>query len=380
MSCGGGSGSDCQVGSLDCMCMPGQGCDPGLTCVGGFCRDDDGGTTGGGTASATASETQSPTSDPTSADSDPSATDSGVDTTTGSESGEDTMELKLDVGSASDLPIGRCTETGCKAVDMLFALDSSLSMSEEIQALAASQAFSAIIEDLEGLNCGNIEYRIGLTNDNDGGFIGWNGKPWFDSTEMTAQEIAAAFSAAANTVLGNGGTAIGCEHVLSSAADLLASDNTGFLRDDALLVLVLVTDVDDYGYYDQLGWEGCTGGLCPCNLLCATSGQPVQTIHDNLVALKGGDAAGVSAIVIAGDPSVPAGANFCGQPASCCGNGLECGQAHHAPRLWEFADLQTGSNGYTANICAGAQQVPAAIQDALENNIDLACQAFEPEG
>lgn len=75
------------------------------------------------------------------------------------------------------------------------------------------------------------------------------------------------------------------------------------------------------------------------------------------------------------------GLNSCQQPATCCGVGLgECAGAHHAPRLWEFADMQAGSNGFTGNICDGASEVPNLIGTALSDNIDLACQTFEPEG
>ena len=332
-------------------------------------------------SSTTGATSTDPTSEPT-----PQSTTAGpttsADITSSSDSGDDTSSIKLDVGDASDVPTGPCAETGCKRVDMLFAIDSSLSMVEEIEALSTSAAFSSIVTALDELNCGGIEYRIGLTNDNDGGWIGFGGDPWFDSTQMTADEITAAFSAAADTVLGNGGTGLGCEHVLSSATDLLANDDTGFLRPDALLVLVLITDVDDYGYYDQAGWDGCQGSLiCPCDSLCPMSGQPVETIQANLVALKDADENGVATVVVAGDPAVTEGTNLCSQPASCCGQGgLECAQALHAPRLFEFASLQVGTNGYTADICAGAQAVPAAIQDALQNDIDLACQSFQPEG
>jgi hypothetical protein len=342
---------ECSVGSEGCECTGGGACDPGLTCENGVCVDADG--TGGGPG---------PTS---------MTTDDGPATADGASSDDG---LILDVG-ASDLPIGPCKKTGCTQVDMLFALDSSLSMSEEIAALAASQAFAAIVQDLEELNCG-VEYRIGLTNDNDGGFISTAAVPWFDSNEMTADEIASAFTSSANTVLGNGGTAIGCEHVLSSSLATLALDTTGFLRPDALLVLVLITDVDDYGYYDQMGF----GGICD-GFLCTETPQPVTDIYDSLVTLKGGNPEGLATIVVAGDPEVTAGMNTCGQPATCCGVGLgECAEAHHAPRLWEFAGMQAGSNGFTGNICDGAGQIPVLIQDALTNNIDLACQTFEPEG
>ncbi len=342
---------DCPVGSEGCPCTDGGACDQGLSCQdGNICGDGSG-----------------PVSD----------TD-GPGSATSNDSDDETGGIKLDVGSA-DSTGNECTQSGCTQVDMLFAIDSSLSMSEEIAALSASQAFSAIVQDLAELNCGGIEYRIGLTNDNDGGFIGFgaNGNPWFDSMEMTSDEISSAFTAAAGTILGAGGTGIGCEHVLSSSLSTLALDTTGFLRQDALLVLVLITDVDDYGYYDQAGSGFCEG--LPVSL-CPVAPQPVDTIYNQLVTLKGGAEEGVAAIVVAGDPDVTEGMNFCGQPASCCGGGGECGQAHHAPRLYEFAGMQTGMNGYSGNICDGAAQVPLLIQDALTNNIDLACQTYEPEG
>lgn len=341
---------ECAVGSLDCGCTNGGACDPGLTCENGLCVDGDGNGTDDGP-------------NPTTMTSGPDTADSGTD-----------GGIKLDVG-ASDLPSGPCKETGCTQVDMLFAIDSSASMMAEINALAANQAFSAIVQDLEALNCG-VDYRIGLTNDNDAGFIGANGEPWFDSSEMTSDEIANAFTAAAATILPTGNTAIGCEHVLSSSLAALALDTTGFLRPDALLVLVLITDVDDYGYYDQMGF----GGFCD-SFLCTEMPQPVPDIYDSLVTLKGGNPAGLATIVVAGDPNVTEGMNTCGQPATCCGVGLgECAEAHHAPRLWEFAAMQAGTNGFTGNICDGAQEIPVLIQEALSNNIDLACQTFEPEG
>lgn len=374
-ACNGGA-EDCSIGSQGCSCTVGGACDPNLTCIDGTCVMVDCpvgsygcSCTGGGACDPGLSCIDDVCTD----DSDTDGTTPPNDSTADGDSGG----IKLDAGSG-DVNVGECNETGCTQVDMLFALDSSLSMSEEINALAASQAFSAIVQDLEELNCGGIDYRIGLTNDNDGGFIGLgaNGNPWFDSMEMGPDEIASAFTAAASSVLGGGGTAIGCEHVLGSSLSTLALDTSGFLRPDALLVLVLITDVDDYGEYDQVGFGG------PCDgFLCMETSQPVPQIYDQLVTLKGGDPEGLATIVVAGDPNVTEGTNTCGQPASCCGVGLgECAQAHHAPRLWEFAALQVGSNGYTGDICEGAAQVPLLIQDALDNNIDLACQTYEPEG
>jgi hypothetical protein len=366
VGCPSPEGADCPVGGLDCPCTQGGGCDGPLACLEGVCRLIGGNTDSSPTTTSTAGTSVSTTADTTSG--------STSLTGTGNESTE-TDGTKLDVG-VQDVATQPCVETGCRSIDLLFALDGTGSMDGEIEALAATNAFTKIVEALEDINCGDIEYRIGVTDDNDRGWVGAAGATWFDSMVMTPEEIADAFATAANSVLGSG-TAIGCEHVLNSAADLLGGDTTDFLRDDALLVLVLVTDVDDYGAYDQMGFGG------PCDgFLCTQSGADPQTIYDNLVSLKGGDPLALATIVVAGDPNVkPEGENTCQQPAVCCGVGLgECGEAFPAPKLYGFADLHEGMNGYTADICAADDQVPVAVEDALQNNVDLACQTFEPEG
>ena len=331
-------GTGCPVGAETCACTTGGACDPGLECLSGICVDPNSSPTGSGGASVGGS---GPGPGP---------------------------------GAGGGTP---CLE-GCKKIDMLFAVDHSASMQAEVNALAAQQAFTDVVNTLASINCGDIDFRIGLTDDNDRGFIvppNWNGSgPWFDSTEVSVGTIATNFEQAVQSLFSGPATPQGCEHVLSSATNLLVNDGTGFLRDDALLVIVLVTDVDDYGEYDQ--------GVVDCGAFgqfqgCTTPPPPLNTLHDMLLSLKNNEPAGLAAIVVAGDPNVQAGVNFCNQPASCCGP-LDCDEAFHADRLWAFAGLQSGSNGYVANICNGPQSVPAAVKDALENNIDLACQLYEP--
>ncbi|NVB42322.1 hypothetical protein G6O69_31155 [Pseudenhygromyxa sp. WMMC2535] len=349
----GGCAEECPVGAEGCACTGGGGCDLGLTCLSMTCVNagpnavDDAGDDVG---------------DEDEDEGENSSDDSSSDTE-GATTGP-----KLD--SMQDGDEGEPCDSGCKKVDMLFALDGSLSMIEEINALKATSAFLGIVETLEALNCGGIEYRIGVTGDDDNGWVvpnGWSDQnPWFDSETYSPSEIATHFQNAATIVGNSGGAALGCEHVLTTALNLLGNDDSQFMRDDALLVLVFMSDVDDYGEYDQLGGNTCGVG-------CNFGGQQVSVLYDTLVALKDGDPAGVSTIVIAGDPSVDAGENICGQPQSCA-------SAFHADRLYEFAGLQTGTNGFTADICSGANSVPQAVQAALTDNIDLACQEFTPEG
>ena len=263
---------------------------------------------------------------------------------------------------------------GCKAIDVLFALDHSGSMTEEIGALGATQAFTAVVDALAAVNCGDIDFRVGLTDDFTPAFVtpsGWQGaSPWFDSKQLSKSELVTSFNAAASQIFNQPSTPAGCEHVLSNAASLLTSDNTGFVRDEALLVLVLVTDVDDYGAYDQVSGNAC-------NLGCTMTPTNLMTVHSDLLGVKSNDDKALAAIVVAGDPSVNGGQNLCGQPGSCGCNGLDCG-VFHATRLYQFAGMLAGSNGVTANICNGPQTVPDAIKNAFSGNIDLACQQFEP--
>ena len=366
-ACGGGSADDCPVGSNGCSCTDGNGCDPGLSCFGGTCSPtsgDDDGSGSDGSATVTASASNSNSATQASADDDPTA-DDDADSTVGPSTTDSTGDgPKLDVGSGeTGLP-----GSGCQRVDMLFVLDSSGSMIDERQALAATDAFTSIVETLSGINGGGIEYRIGVSDDKDGGFESFGGDPWFDSTELTVDQMAIAFNGAVGQISGE--PPLGCEHVLTSAVDLLDGDATGFVREDALLVLVLVTDVDDYGAYDQ-------DGFCIDGLGCTTVPDPVAELTTRLVDdVKGGQMDGVAAIVVAGDPNVNAGVNFCNQPGSCGCAGGDCA-IFHADRLWDFTEM-LGANGYAADLCLTS--VPEAVETALTDSIDLACMNFEPEG
>jgi hypothetical protein len=321
---------NCTVGAEGCTCTNGGACDPGLQCLSDICVDPGGGTGGSGAGAG------------------------------GSGS-----------GGMDCVPDGE----GCQAVDVLFALDSSGSMSDENGALAATQAFQQIATTIDGINCGQVDYRIGVTSDYTPSFFvpsGWTGSaPWFDSQAMSGGEIAAAFTGAANQVMATGQTPTGCEHVLTNATSLVTTDNTGFVREGALLVLVLVSDADDYGEFDMVGNHSCTG------FGCTETSQTVQSLYDSLLALKGGEPAALATVIVAGDPSGTADFNnLCGQPGACTCDGVDC-PAYQASRLYDFAG-QVGTHGVTADICAGAASVPTAVEVAFATQIDLACQELEP--
>ncbi len=369
-----GAGS-CPVGSFECPCTVGGACDSGLTCIEDRCITVGVGTDAPPTTGGNGTTTSGNGTAGGSTEQPATSTTAGADTTEGERQTDD--GLVLDVGPPAT---GGTSAEGCQAIDVLFALDNSGSMAQERAALAATGSFTQVIVALEGLNGGGIDYRIGVTSADDHGFLvppGWiDPNPWFDSQVMTAMEVADAFNGATAQVGSLGDPPIGCEHVLTSATGLIGGDVTSFVRDDALLVLVLLTDVDDYAAYDQMGGNTCGVG-------CATPPPPLAGLVDTLVAAKNGQIEGVSAIVVAGDPNVQGGMNFCAQPGSCgCVEvfpGLFDCDVFHATRLWQFADL-LGGNGVTADLCAGPASVPLAIEAALTSSIDIACEGFDPEG
>jgi type IV secretory pathway VirB2 component (pilin) len=364
---------DCPVGSIGCPCTGGGTCDVDLSCVGEVCMDID---------NATMSSTVTATGTP----GDPTATTTGTggETSSTSDSGlfPDFGAFETDTGPVA----------GCRAVDMLFVLDASGSMAQERNALAAVSAFSQIIGTLEGINGGGINYRIGLTDDNDNGWYvpsTWvQPNPWFDKQEFDAQIIAGAFNGAVQQLGLAGGAPAGCEHVLTSGIDLLAGDTTGFVRENALLVLVLLTDVDDHGAYEQPGGFDCQALIdagypefVPEGCMQTPTGLDV--LESRLVDdVKGGVAESVAVIAIAGDPEADAGVNFCDQPGSCgCAPdpilGVNDCAVFHATRIGQFVD-DLGENGVFDDLCTG--NVPDTVRTVIESRVDQICMDYEPEG
>jgi hypothetical protein len=370
-ACSDTAGQDCAVGGNGCECTLGGTCDSDLVCVNGTCVDLSGGDGGTSNASNASNDATSQSSDPTTDPTDPDSTVDGTasDPTAGTMTGPGIL---LDVGS-NDTDI--TPKSGCTAIDLLFVLDGSGSMAEERAALGATNAFTQIIFTLEAINGGGVDYRIGVTDDDDHGFLvpaGWfDPNPWFDSNTLDPMAMAQSFNGAVQQVGAIGGATAGCEHVLSSGVDLLDGDLSGFVRPEALLVLVLVTDVDDYGAYDQMGGN-------TCGLGCTTPPPDLGGLLATLVALKGGQMDGIAAMVVAGDPNMAAGVNFCNQPGSCGCGAFDC-DVFHATRLYDFAGM-LGTNGIAADICGGPASVPNSVDTALNSQVDLACQMFEPEG
>lgn len=183
-----------------------------------------------------------------------------------------TLAAAGDEGTGSDRDLtGSCTQ-----LDVLFAVDNSGSTQKEQQALR--DAFAGFASDLGRIS---DDYRVGLVDGcsqtaalHTRGMTGpcdfAGGQPWIESTSPTAADE---FSCVANidsrdaACKGNDD-----EQPVTTAATALdpawsgaGRPNAGFARDDAMLVVIAITDEDEHPM---------------------PAADP-QTIHDRLVTAKG---------------------------------------------------------------------------------------------
>ncbi len=294
---------------------------------------------------------------------------------------------------------------GCQKVDFVFAIDASPSMQDEqTQLLAAFPGFMATMESTltaddfrilvldtdawpqytpvggngfceDGSCCASVcgndpannwcanepctpktgcqfELGAGKAEDedwNDCGFPG--GRRWLDASDA---DLAQDFECAARV----GGYGHYDEQqagaIVSSLSAMQQGSggcNEGFLRDDAVLVFVLITDEED-------GAETDAG----------STGEP-QDWSDAVVAAKGGDPNNVVALGLIGDTGEPGG--LC-MPFT---QNFEDG-AQNAPRLREFI-AAFGNRGLEGSVCSADY---TAFFDQAVGLIDEACDEFIPPG
>ncbi len=257
---------------------------------------------------------------------------------------------------------------GCNKMDIVFIIDNSGSMREEQDLLA--QSFPKMIDVLERYKGGALDYRVAVANtsfpdellgsleqlfglpssqkDVDGMFMRTEEmeRPWLqrgdDDLEQTFTEIA--------TVGTNGsGQEQPLGAALSAVTKRLADSNKGFLREDALLALVIVTDEDD----------GTVSG---------------ESIMLGPIIVSGGEEVPVSSFVedfdqVTGDRSRWASAVIAG--SSDCESAL--GEASEAKRLKEFVK-ETGDNAIFSDICEG--NLDKALTQALDT-FAVACDDYD---
>lgn len=270
----------------------------------------------------------------------------------------------------------------CSKMDILFIIDDSGSMGEEQGNL--SQNFPQFIEVLDNYmtaNGGGLDYRVAVTTTGrDLDYViepepvpgfpvvfppipmsesGDNGvmrqecgmtKRWIDGADG---DVANTFSCVAN--VGTGGPSLEMPLYATQLAlgDRIADGtNAGFLRDDALLGVIILTDEDDCSRDDNnftIGNDQCGSGNSDYL-------PPSDTVAflDQLTGSRGRWATAV----IAG--------------ATSCTSSF--GDATQASNLQEFVSL-TGDNAVFSSICDGDLATP--LQEAIAT-FDSACQSFDP--
>jgi hypothetical protein len=246
----------------------------------------------------------------------------------------------------------------CSVVDLLFVIDNSGSMLVEQQHLIASfDGFIAGIQDnldeandyhigvvttdAYSLNVAECQTLGALVTESADGVCG----PWTAGRYISlADDLESAFTCAAQV----GGTGASDEHQVEAALRAISPElgapgqcNEGFIRDDALLVLVIITDEDD----DH-------GSL----------GEPDDWFAD-IVARKGVES-NVVTLTLAGI-----------SPPNLCDPDVPFGDAVPADRIHEFTQMFT--YGRSGDVCADDY---APFFDASLEIIHDACVNFTPEG
>lgn len=294
----------------------------------------------------------------------------GDSTATGSDDGElPVFDLPPGGNESGALPPG---DEGCTKVDLVFVIDNSESMSGEQANLIAS--FPGFIDAMQQTLADADSYHIGITttDDNssnmagcrtDGTLVtataGENSSnqqcgPYLEGSYMTdLDDLDSTFSCAAQ--VGTGGipferpmdtlrAAVGPTHQGPGGC------NEGFIRDDALLVAVIITDEEDH-----LQSEVIQNG---------SEGEPADWFSD-LVALKGGIEENIVVLSLVGTPA----------PNACPVNGGDHEGAEVAARIIEFTNLFT--HGSVGDVCAASYE--GFFLEAI-SVIDVACDGFVPAG
>jgi len=316
------------------------------------CGDDEGRPPGAATLGGLTTVTETATEGE-------SATDGSLDSDGESDTADEGGIPTFDVGSAN--PDGD-QDDGCSKVDVVFAVDNSGSMSEEHDALRGP-VFDTFPQQLLDINNGIQDFRLGVIDacPKPAWFHNWgasgacNFSTGANYMSSTSANLAAEFSCVTafsaqgfenmpDQCVDDGALSDDDEQPSLTAAEAVSAANLGgnnldFIRDDAILFVVAMTDEDEE--FADVG--------------------SAQEIYDRLVAAKGGD---VSSVVYLG----VAGNSVCAGPY---GTALD---AEHAKEVANLFMAQ--GQGLFWDLCQG--NLETAFQTAISTLVDDTCQGFTP--
>jgi hypothetical protein len=263
----------------------------------------------------------------------------------------------------------------CNKMDILFIIDDSGSMRQEQDNLAMNfPGFVAVLDQFVTASGELIDYQVAVTSTGVSkrwteeilpGFpypsaqSGHSGemlrrcnmtRPWMSRSDAN---VADTFSCAAKIGVNGPANEMPLEAMRMAFDERIADGkNAGFLRQDALLAVVILTDEDDCSYATD------NFALPALEPMC-TKPSPVPPYAQFLDSVTGGPGRWAVAVI--------AGTG----PGSCSS---AFGDADEATRLIEFARL-AGPNGIVSSICEG--DLTVGLKQALET-FGEACNTFPP--
>lgn len=274
--------------------------------------------------------------------------------------------------------------TRCSAMDVMFVIDDSNSMSQEQANLIASfPEFVNVLNRYEVEPGRPLDFRVAVTSTGrderytlnlppapmpiyvrgrNGAFVDTGGAPrrWLERSDP---DLVSAFAQRAN--LGIEGPTFEMPLYMTQMAlrERMADGiNAGFLRDDALLAVVMITDEDDCSRTDN-DWIVTTNSNP-----CFYSSDPARVSADQTIAfldyIKGGRGRWAASVIAARQD---------------CRSGF--GDATSAPRLVDFVNqVNRGApaaeqNAVFSSICEGT--LAPALEQALDT-FQQACENFPP--
>jgi len=298
---------------------------------------------------------------------------------------DDDAGLKFDLPDNDDGGEVPDPEEGCQKVDFVFVVDSSPSMADEQDNLLASfpgfiseiedtlqvNDFHVMVVDAGELSGGGCEGTLGA-----GQVSNHNGQ---DCGLMAGQryataatpDLAGAFSCMANR--GDEGPAN--ERTMDALLQglglqsLVGGCNEGFLRDDALLVVTLITDEEDNPGDGSPDVPPLDGSCVPVDMDPNSGGDPTGW-KSTLVGAKNGDEDAIVVLGLIGDCDVGGCPGMAIDPLGGVLSGAE-----PAPRLRSF--IESFGHGSTGPVCANDY---TPFFSAAVSVIDSACSDFEPPG
>lgn len=324
--------------------------------------------------------------------SDPSGEDgSGIVTITTTDDGTSNGTsggMKFDVGEGEGT--GGSAEAGegdgCEKVDFVFVIDSSASMADEQQTLLVSFAgfisaientlmlddFQVMVVDagaVAGAGCDGMlgAGRTTSWTGQDCGIVGGN-----RYATQAQPDLTAAFSCMASRGQTGPSNEQTMDSLLAGIGTLAGPGqcNDGFVRDDAVLVVTIITDEEDdtNDVNPAPKWDGTCE---PADSDSNSSGNP-QSWYDTVVQVKNGDAKAAVVLSLIGD---------CDQNGQCAGivfdpnNPTASTGAEPSPRLREFTNKW--NYGSIGPVCANDY---APFFEQAVSVISSACDDFKPPG